>query len=102
MLVVSLPSSSFSIACSTNVNVTPVSVPPDAIQPRNAEDVEVFGGSEQPTRPNLKSVMLTVPVEGTPRDMTEGLREKAGEAGCDAIMLRVEPGTADCIYYERE
>jgi hypothetical protein len=46
--------------------------------------------------------LVTAKDSTEPSEMAAELREKGGEMGCDAIVLRQEPGQADCIIYKRE
>ncbi len=87
--------------CSTNVNVAPLSVAPENIQPRDPERVEVFDHKTQPTRPYMNYGLVTTD-STEPSAVLAELREKGGDKGCDAIVLRPERGQADCIIYKRE
>lgn len=85
--------------CAQIVNLSPVSGNPDALAPQRADLVEVFNRTTPPNRPYSKYVLLETTSSGVPSRDSTALRAKAGEVGCDAILLRETPGKADCILY---
>ncbi len=86
-------------ACSTNVNLWPVSAPADALRPQRADLVEVYDASAPPERPFSRHVLLETKTSGVPSQDAAALRDQGGATGCDAILLREAPGQADCVLY---
>ncbi|MEO6952881.1 MAG: hypothetical protein ABI321_13835 [Polyangia bacterium] len=80
------------VACTHTFTYTKLNDPPHALTPRRLEDVEVFK-VEPPGRENVEIGMLETKRPVFDRDaeisptMIERFRKKAGEFGCEFIVL---------------
>ncbi len=99
----------FLAACAPTVTFIPTNRAPHAMTARPVSEVAVFT-SGMPERPYVEVGIVTAdaarnkygsPINGTPQ-LIGALREKAAEAGCEAVMMG--PGSSDtyqatCIVY---
>lgn len=80
-----------SAGCGISTSATFLRAPPRAMVARSPDSVEVFGAG-RPTRPHVDLALIEAEQESsnTPGDTPEliaKLRQKAGELGCDALVL---------------
>lgn len=78
-------------ACGTAIRQTPVNSPPIPMAPRAAAAVEVFT-SGAPARPHVDVALLEAQPESAfsgsvNAEVIEQLRQRAGELGCDGLVL---------------
>jgi hypothetical protein len=94
--------------CGTRVDYTPTNTPPSATAARHAQDVDVYA-SGGPSVPYVEIGFLDAQQESSVSvddrsDVFEELRERAGELGCDAIVILGAQDTTAYVsteHYER-
>jgi hypothetical protein len=77
--------------CGISTSATFLRAPPRAMAPRSPDSVEVFGAGP-PSRPHVDLALIEAEQQSTntPGDTPEliaKLRQKAGELGCDGLVL---------------
>src|SRR5262245_12784336 len=83
--------------CGYQTRYTPTNTPPRAMETRPIESVVLFTTSA-PTQPFVEVGLLSSGHSGyfstaTDEEVLVGLREKAAEVGCDAVVLQSETTT---------
>lgn len=78
-------------ACA-NVQVTPLNAPPAALQPKSADQVEVFL-TKKPASAYTEVYMIRSDA-GDSKQALRAMRKEAGALGCDAIIIT---GNADRV-----
>ncbi len=86
-----------SAGCGYQTKYTPTNTPPRPMKARPVESVQLFT-STAPTQPFVEVGLLSSGHSGylstaTDEEVLVGLREKAAEVGCDAVVLQSETTT---------
>lgn len=83
-----------------SVQFVATNAPPSPVTPRSARDVSVYAHAA-PQKPHAEIGMLTVEENGAGSASTEALvdklRDRAGDAGCDAIILEETTGLVEGV-----
>jgi hypothetical protein len=93
--LVCLAAMGFAIAgCGYRTSFTPTNIPPHEMHARAPATVELLTAS-RPTRPFVEVGLLSSGHAGayslsTDEEVMLGLREKAAEVGCDAVLVEAE------------
>lgn len=80
-----------SAGCGISTSATFLRPPPRTLLPRSGDSVEVFGAGP-PSRPHIDLALIEAEQEssntfGDTPELIAQLRQKAGELGCDALVL---------------
>ena len=94
--IAALALASTAVACGYSTSFTPTNVPPRPLEARPEASVELFT-STPPKRPYVEVGLLSSQHDGmyslsSDDEVMLGLRKKAAQVGCDAVVVTAETG----------